>query len=642
MAIRTSLLNWNVINKDADFSKYIETVSEPWVIEWLQVSSSSVAIWKARVPCERSNGDTIYALVDINAAVSISWDWDVYIKVDSNLINNWELANEDWTEIATIEVWTMPESNALLLATITSWEVEDKRNMIKKVGELNTLIQENASDIDDLDTRVGNLEAESTVNHLEERWIVGEVYNLDDDLYLQKSPLYSDCISDYCAVWDIAGNKQIHIQRIGSGEASNQLKLKIKCVGAPTQNVIVEVRKWVKVETETEAYWYWDEVIASWSIDYSEITTTYAEKTVTLDANFWWTKGELLDVVVRQNNDTVNSTNYYILWCDNSQYSEAMSYVAVDWTTRVRSKLMPYCTSGWFKNELICKVWVFNVVDWNYTDITSNSSSWSTLWTSQAVEHTGTYTVKIKAKVGNINDKWYLLRIDKDSSTWIWAQQIVQTLDLTEFVWRGLYLEAGDNIILKWCYGNGSVTLTCSSIELWLEWNGNYTNVVYYWETFTKNTLYYYTSNFWKLLVKFDLWASTTYATNLYLYKNWNLVYLKSTKDNWTYLSPTIDMQSGDVLSWKWNSTWTNASFYVKNLSISFLWEPVYLTPTEVKEIWEEVSATSFWTVNWEFKGWQFVWETTEVLTGEIVLWNAVWFLTVNYKGSILKIPYYW
>jgi len=50
MAIRTALLNWNVINRDADFSKYIETVSEAWVIEWLAVSSSSVAIGKARVP----------------------------------------------------------------------------------------------------------------------------------------------------------------------------------------------------------------------------------------------------------------------------------------------------------------------------------------------------------------------------------------------------------------------------------------------------------------------------------------------------------------------------------------------------------------------------------------------------------------
>jgi hypothetical protein len=33
MPIRTALLNGNNINRDADFSKYIETVSEAGVIE---------------------------------------------------------------------------------------------------------------------------------------------------------------------------------------------------------------------------------------------------------------------------------------------------------------------------------------------------------------------------------------------------------------------------------------------------------------------------------------------------------------------------------------------------------------------------------------------------------------------------------
>ena len=68
MATRTALLNWNVINRDTDFSKYIEAVSEPWVIEWLTVSSTSVAIGKAFVKCERTNGDVIYAIVYNNSA----------------------------------------------------------------------------------------------------------------------------------------------------------------------------------------------------------------------------------------------------------------------------------------------------------------------------------------------------------------------------------------------------------------------------------------------------------------------------------------------------------------------------------------------------------------------------------------------
>jgi len=43
------------------------------------------------------------------------------------------LANEDGTGIATINVGTMPNTNALLLATITNGVVSDQRNMIQKV-----------------------------------------------------------------------------------------------------------------------------------------------------------------------------------------------------------------------------------------------------------------------------------------------------------------------------------------------------------------------------------------------------------------------------------------------------------------------------------------------------------------------------
>ena len=356
MAIRTALLNWNNINRDTDFSKYIETVSEPWVIEWLEVSATKVWIWKARVPCERTNGETIYALVYNSSEVTISWNGDVYIQVSQTYIDNWELANEDWTGIATIQVWTMPSKNALKLATITSWTPTDARNMIPKLWELNTQIVSIFDELADLDERVEKLEEADAIDHLEESGLVGELYTLNDTLFKQYTPTLSDSVLD-CNVSDVAANTQIHIQRIWTGVASNQLKLKLKMVGASTQNLKVEVRKWVQVTvTEwVEAYWYWNQVIASGSIAYSEISTDYAEKTITLDNEFWWTKGELLDVVVYM--DTVNATNYYCVACDSTQYSEWFGYVSVNGNTRTRSKLMPYCISDGFEQTLLCKEW---------------------------------------------------------------------------------------------------------------------------------------------------------------------------------------------------------------------------------------------------------------------------------------------
>lgn len=354
MAIRTALLNWNNISRDTDFSKYIESVSEPWVIEWLEVSATKVWIWKAFVPCLRTNGETIYALVYISSEVSISGNGDVFIEVSQTYIDDWELANEDWTGIATIQVWTMPSKNALKLATISSWTVTDARNMIPKVWELNTQIVSIFDELADLDERVEALEEAGAIDHLEESGLVGELYTLNDTLFKQYTPALVDSTLD-CNVSDVADNTEIHIQRIASGVASNQLKLKVKMVGESTQNLKVEVRKWVQVTvTEwVEAYWYWNQVVASGSIPYSEISTDYAEKTITLDNEFWWTKGELLDVVVYM--DTVNSTNYYCVACDSTQYSEWFSYVSVNGSTRTRSKLMPYCLSDGFAQSLLVK-----------------------------------------------------------------------------------------------------------------------------------------------------------------------------------------------------------------------------------------------------------------------------------------------
>lgn len=355
MATRTALLNWNVINRDCDFSKHIEAVSEPWVINWLAVTSSSVAVWKAFVKCERANGDVIYALVYNSSAQSISWDWDVYIEVSQEIIDNGELWNEDWTGIADIKVWTLPSKNALWLATISSWVVTDKRNMIKKVGELLEMINANIADIEDLDERVEHLEELDAIDHLEESWIAGELYTLNDTLFNQNAPTYSNSSWDV-NIGDVEANTQIHIQAMWSGTASNQLKLKLKMVWSSTQNLTVEVRKWVQVTVtaDREAYRYWDEVVASWSVPYTSIGSSYSEITVTLDSDFWWTKGELLDVVLYI--DTVNASNYYCVACDSTQYSEWFGYVAVNWTTRERTKLMPYLLSNWFLDSLLVKV----------------------------------------------------------------------------------------------------------------------------------------------------------------------------------------------------------------------------------------------------------------------------------------------
>lgn len=79
---------------------------------------------------------------------------------------------------------------------------------------------------------------------------------MEDTLFLQKTPSFVDS-TIAINVGDIDVNKEQHIQRISSGVASNQLKLKMDKVLSPTSSVVVEVRKGIKVDVnEKEAYWY--------------------------------------------------------------------------------------------------------------------------------------------------------------------------------------------------------------------------------------------------------------------------------------------------------------------------------------------------------------------------------------------------
>lgn len=148
--IRTSLIN-GVINLDSDFSKYIESLSNPWVIEGFNVQDWVVKPWKARVKAERTNGETIYCYVESTEDVSLSWnDGKVYIVIDQEDIDS-GLVSEDGLNIARIEEGEVrPVKNFLKIWSKTWAMIKDERDIIKKINEIEEIIDSN---FEDLDTR---------------------------------------------------------------------------------------------------------------------------------------------------------------------------------------------------------------------------------------------------------------------------------------------------------------------------------------------------------------------------------------------------------------------------------------------------------------------------------------------------------
>lgn len=365
MATRTKLLSWRNINTDSDFSKYIETVSEPWVIEWLKVSTNSVAVWKCWVPCERTNGETIYSLVESFTETSIdtSWTWYVIVEIGQTYIDDWSLINEDWTWVATIKVVSsLPLKNYLELASLSSWTITDTRNRIKKVWELNTAIISLSEFVDNIDERVRELEEVWAIDHLEEKYVVWERYtSTSQKMYVQSMPIASTCDLEVCEVWKVDNYKEIHIQKIANWkEWFNTVSLKVKKVWSPTTALKVEVRKWITWTSWSATYWYWDssQILCSWSISYSSISSDFQVLTVELDNNIEAERWTLLDVVVYQESNwqvVVNSDNYYIIAVDYLQQSEAFCYVWVNWTSRLRTNYIPFCVWWAFEDKLLSK-----------------------------------------------------------------------------------------------------------------------------------------------------------------------------------------------------------------------------------------------------------------------------------------------
>ena len=213
-----------------------------------------------------------------------------------------------------------------------------------------------------MDSQVATVVDLWNIDSLKMSGVVGELYTLDDELYLQDISEDLDT-SEWVTIINVWYDKEeTHIQRIANWISWNSISLYIAKVWSPVTNFTVEIRKGIYAEADWRAYWIWDstQILASKSISYSSFTTDFQKITITFDDDIELQRGELIDIVCYQSwisDEKIKSTtNYFIIGGYGNQWWEWNSVNYVDNGTITQNVTIPYCSWDFVYNVLFSKV----------------------------------------------------------------------------------------------------------------------------------------------------------------------------------------------------------------------------------------------------------------------------------------------
>ena len=356
---RIGNLNWENITYDHDISGLVRGLTDWGVIEGGTIVGNKLQPVQAIIPLVRSNGQKILAFFESDEVINLptSGNFKVYIEVDQAKIDFGGNNAGDGTGIASIKTWpSVPSQNFLLLASMTAGVVKDERNLIPKVGQIAQRTTTLESKLQTQEEKVGKLEEAGTPDHLWIKAIVAEAFKENDEAYEYHLPLASEVTSD-CPIWKTNLTKGIHIPRFSNWVEFNSLELFLKKVWEPSQNLVVEIRKAKKVTNSGVEYVVGGELLTFGIVPYAEITTTYQMKTVTLKKTVTVTKDEFVIIVLKQQNETVNASNYF---CIGVSKNPSFGYWVVcveNSDNHNKTYANVVCSSQWWYTNAIFWLW---------------------------------------------------------------------------------------------------------------------------------------------------------------------------------------------------------------------------------------------------------------------------------------------
>lgn len=307
------------------------------------------------------------------------------------------------------EIKATPErpshENFLKLYEISSGEVVDHRKEISlpaldSVAKRTTTLEEKVSQAEE---KVGKLEETGTPDHLWIKAIVAEAFKENDEAYEYHLPLASEVTSD-CPIWKTNLTKEIHIPRVSTGVSFNTLELYLKKVWEPSQNLEVEIRKAKKVSSLGLEFVVGNEVLATGSVRYSEITTAYQMKTVTLSKEVTVAKDEFIIIVLKQQGGTVNGSNYF---CIGVSKNPSLGYGVVcveDEQKQNKTYANVVCNSQWWHANAIFGLWGSSFTGhkkWTLPDRYNFANWFPKNSIQEIVAPADNLTIKIKVKCSN-------------------------------------------------------------------------------------------------------------------------------------------------------------------------------------------------------------------------------------------------
>lgn len=339
----------------------------------------------------------------------------IYIEIKENLIMDPTLIADqpgstnfakgfDIGEIKATPEWPSHE-NFLKLYEISSGEVVDRRKEISlpvldSVAQRTTTLE---SKLQTQEEKVGKLEEAGTPDHLWIKAIVAEAFKENDEAYEYHLPLASEVTSD-CPIWKTNLTKEIHIPRVSTGVSFNTLDLYLKKVGEPSQNLEVEIRKAKKVSSLGLEFVVGNEVLATGSVRYSEITTAYQMKTITLSKEVSVVKDEFIIIVLKQQGGTVNWSNYFCIWVSKNPSLWYGVVCVEDEQKQNKTYANVVCNSLWWNTNAIFWLWGSSFKGhkkWTLPDRYNFSNWFPKNSIQEIVAPADNLTIKFKVKCSN-------------------------------------------------------------------------------------------------------------------------------------------------------------------------------------------------------------------------------------------------